>query len=88
MTVLSFTDSGNTYGYKKSCGGKNSINLTEYLLMNNFPTLLISYMTEKHMNDINLARKCNISPMNIVSIKNDSHTYSTQLVEKLDVYWN
>ena len=47
------------------------------------PELLNSYMTEKHMDDITLARKCNISPMNIVNIKNGSHTYSQQLVENL-----
>ena len=47
------------------------------------PELLKSYMTEKHMDDITLARKCNISPMNIVNIKNGSHTYSQQLVENL-----
>ena len=47
----------------------------------NLPELLNSYMAEKHMDDITLARKCNISPMNIVNIKNVSHTYSQQLVE-------
>ena len=47
------------------------------------PELLNSYMTEKHIDDITLARKCNISPMNIVNIKNGSHTYSQQLVENL-----
>lgn len=35
----------------------------------NLPELLNSYMTEKHMDDITLARKCNISPVNIVNIK-------------------
>ena len=40
-------------------------------------------MTEKHMDDITLARKCNISPMNIVNIKKGSHTYSQQLVEDI-----
>lgn len=35
------------------------------------------------MDDITLARKCNISPMNIVNIKKGSHTYSQQLVENL-----
>ena len=49
----------------------------------NLPELLNSYMTEKHIDDITLARKCNISPMNIVNIKKDSHTYSQQLVENL-----
>ena len=49
----------------------------------NLPELLGFYMTEKHMDDITLARKCNISPMNIVNIKNGSHTYSQQLVENL-----
>ena len=49
----------------------------------NLPELLGFYMSEKNMDDITLARKCNISPMNIVSIKNGSHTYSQQLVENL-----
>ena len=49
----------------------------------NLPELLNSYMTEKHMDDITLARKCNISPMNIVNIKKGSHTYSQQLVENI-----
>ena len=49
----------------------------------NLPELLGFYMTEKHMDDITLARKCNISPMNIVNIKKGSHTYSQQLVEDL-----
>ena len=47
------------------------------------PELLNSYMTEKNMDDITLAHKCNISPMNIVNIKKGSHTYSQQLVENL-----
>ena len=41
----------------------------------NLPELLGFYMTEKNMDDITLARKCNISPMNIVNIKKGSHTY-------------
>jgi len=49
----------------------------------NLPELLSFYMTEKHMDDITLVRKCNISPMNIVNIKKGSHTYSQQLVENL-----
>ena len=49
----------------------------------NLPELLGLYMTEKHMDDITLARKCNISPMNIVNIKKGSHTYSQQLVENI-----
>ena len=49
----------------------------------NLPELLKSYMTEKHMDDITLARKSNISPMNIVNIKKGSHTYSQQLVENI-----
>ena len=49
----------------------------------NLPELLNSYMSEKHMDDITLARKCSISPMNIVNKKNGSHTYSQQLVEHL-----
>ena len=47
------------------------------------PELLNSYMTEKHIDDITLARKCNISPMNIVNIKKGSHTYSQQIVENI-----
>ena len=47
------------------------------------PELLGFYMTEKHIDDITLARKCNISPMNIVNIKKGSHTYSQQLVERI-----
>ena len=31
----------------------------------------------------NTRPQCNISPMNIVNIKNGSHTYSQQLVENL-----
>ena len=49
----------------------------------NLPELLGFYMTEKHMDDITLARKCNISPMNIVNIKKGSHTYSRELVKKI-----
>ena len=49
----------------------------------NLPELLNSYMAEKHMDDITLARKCSISPMNIVNIKKGSHTYSQQLVENI-----
>ena len=49
----------------------------------NLPELLGFYMTEKNMDDITLAHKCNISPMNIVNIKKGSHTYSQQLVENL-----
>ena len=47
------------------------------------PTLFSFYMAEKHIDDITLAHKCNISPMNIVNIKKGSHTYSQQLVENL-----
>ena len=47
------------------------------------PELLNSYMTEQHMDDITLARKCNISPMNIVNNKNGNHTYSRELVKKI-----
>ena len=47
------------------------------------PELLKSYMTEKHMDDITLADKCGISPMNIVNIKKGSHTYSRALVKKI-----
>ena len=49
----------------------------------NLSELLCFYMSEKQMDDITLARKCNISPMNIVNIKNGSHTYSQQLVENI-----
>ena len=49
----------------------------------NLPELLNSYMTEKHMDDITLADKCGISPMNIVNIKRGSHTYSRELVKKI-----
>ena len=49
----------------------------------NLPELLGFYMTEKHMDDITLARKCRISPIKIVNIRNGSHTYSQQLVENL-----
>ena len=49
----------------------------------NLPELLNSYMAEKHMDDITLARKCSISPMNIVNIKKGSHTYSRELVKKI-----
>ena len=46
-------------------------------------SLLAYYMTEKHMDDIMLAGKCGISPMNIVNIKRGSHTYSRELVKKI-----
>ena len=49
----------------------------------NLPEPLGFYMTEKHMDDITLADKCGISPLNIVNIKKGSHTYSQQLVENL-----
>ena len=35
------------------------------------------------MDDITLARKCNISTMNIVNNKNGNHTYSRELVKKI-----
>ena len=35
------------------------------------------------MDDITLADKCGISPMNIVNIKKGSHTYSRELVKKI-----
>lgn len=47
------------------------------------PELLKFYMNEKHIDDITLARKCGISPMNIVDIKKGSHTYSRELVKKI-----
>ena len=40
-------------------------------------------MKQKHIDDNTLANKCRISPMNIVNIKNGSHTYSKQLATKL-----
>ena len=46
-------------------------------------SLLAYYMTEKHMDDITLADKCGISPINIVNIKNGSHIYSRELVKKI-----
>ena len=46
-------------------------------------SLLNYYMSEKHMDDITLADKCGISPMNIVNIKKGSHTYSRELVKKI-----
>ena len=46
-------------------------------------SLLNYYMSEKHMDDITLADKCGISPMNIVNIKRGSHTYSRALVKKI-----
>lgn len=49
----------------------------------NLPELLSFYMTEKHIDDLSLARKCGISPMNIVNIKKGSHTYSRELVKKI-----
>ena len=45
--------------------------------------LLKFYMNEKHIDDITLARKCGILPMNIVDIKKGSHTYSRELVKKI-----
>ena len=47
------------------------------------PSLLAYYMTEETMDDITLADKCGISPMNIVNIKKGSHTYSRELVKKI-----
>ena len=49
----------------------------------NLPELLGYYMTEKHMDDITLADKCGISPMNIVNIRKGSHTYSRDSVKKI-----
>ena len=48
-----------------------------------FSELLGFYMSEKHMDDITLADKCGISPMNIVNIKRGSHTYSRALGKKI-----
>lgn len=49
----------------------------------NLQELLGVYMNEKHMDDITLARKCNISPMIIVNIRKGSHTYSREPVKKI-----
>ena len=49
----------------------------------NLPEPLGFYMTEKHLDDITLADKCGISPMNIVNIKKGTHTYSRELVSKI-----
>ena len=49
----------------------------------NLPEPLGFYMTEKHMDDITLADKCGIQPMNIVNIKKGSPTYSRELVKKI-----
>ena len=56
----------------------------DYAMNTDLRSLLAYYMTEKHMDDITLADKCGISPMNIVNIKRGSHTYSQQLVENLE----
>ena len=55
----------------------------DYAMNTDLPSLLNLYMTEKHMDDITLADKCGISPMNIVNIKKGSHTYSRELVKKI-----
>ena len=49
----------------------------------NISEFLNYYMTEKHIDDLSLAHKCGISPMNIVNIKKGSHTYSRELVKKI-----
>ncbi len=55
----------------------------DYAMNTDLRSLLAHYMTEKHMDDITLAHKCKISPMNIVNIKKGSHTYSRELVKKI-----
>ena len=55
----------------------------DYAMNTDLRSLLAYYMTEKHMDDITLADKCGISPMNIVNIKKGSHTYSRELVKKI-----
>ena len=55
----------------------------DYTINTDLPSLLNLYMTEKHLDDITLADKCGISPMNIVNIKKGSHTYSRELVKKI-----
>ncbi len=58
-------------------------NRKDYAMNTDLPSLLSFYMTKKHMDDITLADKCGISPMNIVNIKRGSHTYSRELVKKI-----
>ena len=55
----------------------------DYAMNTDLPSLLNYYMSEKHMDDLSLAHKCGISPMNIVNIKKGSHTYSRELVKKI-----
>ena len=55
----------------------------DYTMNTDLQSLLNYYMSEKHMDDITLADKCGISPMNIVNIKKGSHTYSRELVKKI-----
>ena len=55
----------------------------DYTMNTDLQSLLNYYMTEKHIDDLSLAHKCGISPMNIVNIKKGSHTYSRELVKKI-----
>ena len=55
----------------------------DYAMNTDLRSQLAYYMTEKHMDDLSLAHKCGISPMNIVNIKKGSHTYSRELVKKI-----
>ncbi len=49
-------------------------------LPSNISELLKYYMSEKQLDTIQLANKCNISPMKIVNIKNNYRTYSQQVL--------
>ena len=49
-------------------------------LPSNISELLKYYMSKKQLDTIQLANKCNISPMKIVNIKNNYRTYSQQLL--------
>ncbi len=55
----------------------------DYTMNTDLQSLLNYYMSEKHIDDLSLAHKCGISPMNIVNIKKGSHTYSRELVKKI-----
>ena len=53
----------------------------------NLPELLGFYMTEKHMDDITLADKCGISPMNIVNIKKAATPILVNWLRKSGAGW-
>ena len=55
----------------------------DYAMNTDLSSLLDHYMTEKHLDDITLADKCGISPMNKKKKKKGSHTYSRELVKKI-----